>query len=184
MSELTVATRYAKSLIDLAQEQKALESVKEDMALFVKTLKASTELQAVLRNPIIPHGKKKNILHAIFGEKVSKVTISFFDIMVNKSRGEILFPTALEFVNQYNVIKHIINATVVSAAPLSEANLQTLIDEVKEITGGNVVMHAKVDPNLIGGFVLTIGDRQIDTSVSTSLKTIKKDFAQKVITQG
>jgi F-type H+-transporting ATPase subunit delta len=181
MSELTVATRYAKSLIDLAQEQKALEPVKEDMSLFVQTLKASTELQAVLRNPIIAHGKKKSILHAIFGEKVSKVTISFFDIMVNKSRAQILFPTALEFVNQYNVIKHIINATVVSAAPLSAENLQALTAEVKEITGGNVVMHAKVDPNLIGGFVLTIGDRQIDTSVSTSLKTIKKDFAQRVV---
>jgi F-type H+-transporting ATPase subunit delta len=184
MSELTVATRYAKSLIDLAQEQKALDAVREDMALFVKTLKANPELQAVLRNPIIAHGKKKSILHAIFGEKVSKVTVSFFDIMVNKSRAEILFPTALEFVNQYNVINNIVNANVVSATPLSAENLAKLTAEVKEITGGNVILHTKVDPSLIGGFVLTIGDRQIDTSVSTSLKTIKKDFAQKVITQG
>jgi len=181
MSELTVATRYAKSLIDLAQEQKTLEPVKEDMALFVKTLKASTELQAVLRNPIIPHSKKKNILHAIFDGKVSKVTISFFDIMVNKSRAEILFPTALEFVNQYNVINHIINAKVVSAAPLSAENLQKLTDEVKRITGGTVILNATVDPELIGGFVLTIGDRQIDTSVATDLKIIKKEFAQRVI---
>jgi len=181
MSELTVATRYAKSLIDLAQEQKTLETVREDMALFVQTLKASTELQAVLRNPIIPHSKKKNILHAIFDGKVSKVTLLFFDIMVNKSRGEILFPTALEFVNQYDVIKNIVNATVVSASPLSAANLQKMIDEVKRITGGNVVMNAKVDPNLIGGFVLTIGDRQIDTSVATDLKIIKKEFAQRVV---
>jgi len=181
MSELTVATRYAKSLIDLAQEQKTLETVREDMALFVQTLKASTELQAVLRNPIIPHSKKKNILHAIFDGKVSKVTLLFFDIMVNKSRGEILFPTALEFVNQYDVIKNIVNATVVSASPLSAPNLQKMIDEVKRITGGNVVMNAKVDPNLIGGFVLTIGDRQIDTSVATDLKIIKKEFAQRVV---
>jgi F-type H+-transporting ATPase subunit delta len=180
MSELTVATRYAKSLIDLAQEQKSLEAVKDDMSLFVQTLKASAELQAVLRNPIIAHSKKKSILHAIFEGKVSKVTLAFFDIMVNKSRGEILFPTALEFVNQYDVIKHIINATVVSASPLSAVNLQKMTDEVKAITGGTVVMHAKVDPELIGGFVLTIGDRQIDTSVATDLKIIKKEFAQRV----
>jgi len=181
MSEITVANRYAKSLIDLAQEQKALEQVKDDMSLFVQTLKASPELEAVLRNPIITHGKKKSILDAIFEGKVSKVTISFFHIMVNKSRAEILYPAALEFVNQYDVIKHIIKATVVSAAPLSSENLQKLIDEVKEITGGNVVMQAKVDPNLIGGFVLTVGDRQIDTSVLASLNKIKKDFAQRVI---
>jgi len=181
MSELTVATRYAKSLIDLAQEQKALEPMREDMALFIQTLKASTELQAVLRNPIIPHGKKKAILHAIFGEKVSKVTMSFFDIMVNKSRGEVLFPAALEFVNQYNVIKNIINATVVSAAPLSEVNLAKMKADVTALTGGNVVLTAKVDPELIGGFVLTVGDRQIDTSVATDLKIIKKEFAQRVV---
>jgi len=181
MSELTVATRYAKSLIDLAQEQKTLEPVKADMELFVQTLKASTELQAVLRNPIIAHGKKKSILHAIFEGKVSKVTIMFFDIMVNKSRAAILYPAALEFVNQYNVIKNIVNATVVSASPLSAANLKTITDQVKAITGGEVVIHASVDKSLIGGFVLTIGDRQIDTSVATDLKIIKKEFAQRVI---
>ncbi|QKJ30965.1 ATP synthase F1 subunit delta [Mucilaginibacter mali] len=181
MSELTVATRYAKSLIDLAQEQNSLEPVKADMDFFIKTLKANSELQAVLRNPIIAHDKKKKILDAIFTDKVSKVTTSFFHIMVNKSRGEILYPTAQEFVNQYNVIKNIINATVVSAAPLSAENLQKLTAEVKAVTGGNVVLHAKVNPDLIGGFVLTVGDRQIDTSVSSSLKTIKKDFAQRVV---
>ena len=181
MSELTVATRYAKSLIDLAQEQNALEQVREDMGLFVQTLKGSSELQAVFRNPIIAHDKKKKILAAIFGDKVSKATSSFFDIMVNKSRAEILFPTADEFVHQYDVIKNIIRASVTSATPLSEENKQKLIDEVKEITGGNVVMQTKVDPKLIGGFVLTIGDRQVDTSVLASLDKIKKDFAQKVV---
>jgi F-type H+-transporting ATPase subunit delta len=181
MSELTVATRYAKSLIDLAKEQNALEQVREDMGLFVNTLKSSSELQAVLRNPIIAHDKKRKILAAIFGDKVSKATASFFDIMVNKSRAEILFPTADEFVHQYDVIKNIIRATVTSAAPLSEENKQKLIDEVKVITGGDVVMQTKVDPKLIGGFVLMIGDRQIDTSVLASLNKIKKDFAQKVV---
>jgi len=180
MSELTVATRYAKSLIDLAKEQNALEAVKGDMALFVQTLKASAEFQAVLRNPIIAHGKKKSILHAIFGEKVSKVTLSFFDIMVNKGRGELLFPTGVEFVNQYNVLKNIINAKLVSAAPLSEANLTTIKAEVAKITGGSVVLNTSIDPDLIGGFVLTVGDRQIDTSVANDLKIIKKEFAQRV----
>lgn len=184
MSELTVATRYAKSLIDLAKEQNALEQVREDMGLFVKTLKGSSELQAVLRNPIIAHDKKKKVLAAIFGDKVNKATAAFFDIMVNKSRAEILFPTADEFIHQYDIMKHIVRATVTSATPLSEANKQLLMDEVKKVTGGDVVMKTKVDPNLIGGFVLTIGDRQIDTSVLASLNKIKKDFAQKVITQG
>jgi F-type H+-transporting ATPase subunit delta len=179
MSELTVATRYAKSLIDLAEEQNALEEIKQDMTFFVQTLKANAQLQAVLRNPIVSHDKKVKILEAIFGGKVHKSTDAFFKIMVNKSRGEILYPTAQEFVNQYNFIKHVVKATVVSAAPLSDENRTLIIADVKEATNSsNVILKEKVDANLIGGFVLTVGDRQIDTSVASNLKKIKKEFAQ------
>ncbi|MCJ8210385.1 ATP synthase F1 subunit delta [Mucilaginibacter sp. RS28] len=177
MSETTVAVRYAKSLIDLAQEQNNLEGVKADMAFFVQTLRANPELQAVLRNPIIAHDKKVKILEAIFGGKVTQATIAFFKIMVNKSRAEILYPTALEFVNQYDVKKNITNATVVSASPLSEANRAAVMAEVKRVSGGEVILNEKVDPALIGGFILTVGDKQVDTSVSGSLKKLKKDFA-------
>lgn len=181
MSELTVASRYAKSLIDLAQEQNSLEEIRKDMGFFVDTLKANTQLQAVLRNPIISQDKKVKILDGLFGGKVSQASISFFRIMVNKSRAEILYPTAQEFINQYNVIKHIVKASVVSAAPLSEPNKAQIVAELKKATGGDVVLQTKVDPSLIGGFVLKVGDRQIDTSIATDLKKLKKDFATKVV---
>jgi F-type H+-transporting ATPase subunit delta len=181
MSELTVASRYAKSLIDLAEEQNALEAIKQDMTFFVDTLRANSELQAVLRNPIISHDKKLNILLAVFSGKVNPVTDAFFKIMVNKSRAEVLYATAKEFVNLYNIKKHIVKATVVSAAPLSAENKQQIVNEVTTLTGGNVVLKEKVDASLIGGFVLTVGDRQIDTSVNTSLQKLKKEFAEKVI---
>ncbi|CAM3771546.1 ATP synthase F1 subunit delta [Mucilaginibacter galii] len=181
MSEITVASRYAKSLIDLAEEQNVLEAIKLDMLFFVKTLKENTQLQAVLRNPIISHDKKLKVLQAIFTGKVSPVTDSFFKIMVDKSRAEILYPTATEFISQYNIKKNIVNARVVSAAHLSDANRQQIISEVNAITKGEVILTEKVDASLIGGFVLTVGDRQIDTSVANSLQKLKKDFAQKVI---
>ncbi len=181
MSEITVAYRYAKSLIDLAQENNTLEATKEDMAFFVQTLKANTQLQAVLRNPIVSHDKKVKVLQAIFGGKVSASTEAFFKIMVNKSRAEILYPTAQEFVNQYNIKKGVVKASVVSAAPLSEANKQVIIDEVKRLGGNEVQLQTKVDASLIGGFILNVGDRQIDTSVATSLQKLKKEFAQKVV---
>jgi len=181
MSEVTVAIRYAKALIDLATEQKALESVHKDMDLFVHTIKANPELNAVLANPIIYHDKKIKILAGIFGDKVSKVTIGFFNLMVNKSRAEIIYPAALEFVNQYDVVKNITTATVISATELSAANKKTIIAEIEAETKGTVKLIARVDPNLIGGFVLTVGDRQIDTSISNSLARLKAEFAQVVI---
>ncbi|MBS7564314.1 ATP synthase F1 subunit delta [Mucilaginibacter sp. Bleaf8] len=181
MSELTVGSRYAKSLIDLAIEQNALEATQQDMAFFVRTLKANPELNAVLRNPIISHDKKLKVLEGVFTDRVSANTLAFFKIMINKGRGEVLFSAAKEFINQYNIKQKIVNAKVVSAAPLSEANKQQIVADVQSIAGAQVNLHAVVDPSLIGGFVLTVGDRQIDTSVATSLKRLQKDFAQKVV---
>ena len=181
MSEITVAIRYAKSLIDLAVEQKALEQVNNDMEFFVRTIKANSELNAVLVNPIIYHDKKIQILDAIFGGKVSPVTIAFFKLMVNKNRAEVLYPAAQEFINQYDVINNIIKATVVSAAELSEANKKTIVAEIEASTKGTVKLTAKVDPALIGGFILTVGDRQVDTSISSSLTKLKKEFSQAAV---
>ena len=181
MSELTVATRYAKSIIDLAVENKSLEETRKDMGLFSQTLRAHHELQAVLANPIIGHARKIRILEAIFEKKINKVTDSFFKIMVNKSRAGILYATSKEFINQYNIIKHISRAYVTTAAPLSEENRKTIKAELEAATGGKIELHANVDAELIGGFVLTIGDRQVDTSIASDLKKLKKEFAQKVI---
>ena len=180
MSELTVATRYAKSLIGLAVEQKSLEETKKDMVFFSETLRANSQLQAVLANPIVAHNKKIKILEAIFGNKVSTLTDSFFKIMINKSRSEILYATAKEFINQYNVIKHIVRAYVTSATPLSEENKKKVVAELEAATKGTIELHTKVDPKLIGGFVLTVGDMQVDTSISTSLNKLKQDFARGV----
>jgi len=181
MSEITVATRYAKSLIDLAQEQNSLEEVRADMGLFEQTIKANSQLQAVLCNPIITLDKKVKILDAIFEGKVNRVTIAFFRLMVTKGRAEVLYSAAQEVVNQYDVLKNIVRATVISATPLSAPNRAQVITEVKHIANGEVILTEKVDPELIGGFILTVGDRQIDASVSGSLTRLKKDFAQQAV---
>jgi F-type H+-transporting ATPase subunit delta len=177
MSELTVGSRYAKSLIDLAHEQNNVDVIRADMDLFIHTLKANPELKAVLGNPIIAHSKKTKILDAVFLSKVNKLTIAFFKLMVDKGRGEVLYTTAHEYVNMYNIKKHITKARVVSATPLSEANKQTLTAEIQKAIGGTIELKAKVDASLIGGFVLTIGDRQLDTSILASLKKLEKEFA-------
>ena len=181
MSEIKVASRYAKSLIDLALEQKALEEIKGDMQLFVDTLKANAELRAVVKNPIIPLDKKNAIVSAIFGSKIHKVTSAFLKIVIDKGRSEIIYGTAKEFLNQYNTYKNIVTAKVVSAAALTEEAKTEIINKVKAVTGGEVVLKSTVDENLIGGFILTVGDKQFDTSIASSLGKLKKQFSQKVI---
>jgi F-type H+-transporting ATPase subunit delta len=181
MSEIKVASRYAKSLIDLALEQKALEEIKGDMQLFVNTLKASSELQAVVKNPIIPLSKKNAILKAIFGDKIHKVTSAFLKIVVDKGRAEIIYGIAIEFLNQYNQYKNIVIAKVVSATALNDKARTEIINKVKAVTGGEVILNEAVDANLIGGFILTVDDKQFDSSIASSLSRVRKEFTQKVI---
>jgi F-type H+-transporting ATPase subunit delta len=81
----------------------------------------------------------------------------------------------------YDIKKHIVRAKVVSATALSAANKAKMIADIQAATGGTIKLDAKVDPSLIGGFVLTIGDRQVDTSIANDLRKLKKEFAQRVI---
>ncbi|ADY53053.1 ATP synthase F1 subcomplex delta subunit [Pseudopedobacter saltans DSM 12145] len=177
MSEIKVASRYAKSLLDLAIEKNVEKEVRNDMQLFADTLKANPELATVIKNPIISLDKKRNILSAIFEGKLQQVTYSFFNIMINKGRAAVLQGAAREFVNQYNVHNNINTVKVVSATPLTEISKEEIINRVKSVLGGEVILNASVDENLIGGIVLTIGDKQYDASIASKLSQLKKAFA-------
>ena len=178
MSELTVAARYAKALMDLAQEQNSVAAINDDMDLFYHTLKANPELKAILANPIVSHSKKTKIFELIFGDKVNKASVAFSKLMIEKGRGEVLFATALEYNNLYDIKEHILKATVMSASPLSAANRKTIVADLGHSTGCTIKLAEKIDPSLIGGFVLNVGGRQIDTSIASDLKKLKKELAQ------
>jgi len=181
MSEIQVASRYANSLLDLAKEQNSLEAIKADLDSFLAVTKATPELRAVLKNPIISPDKKFAIVKSVFGPSVQEIVISFFKIVISKGRAEVLYETAKEFVNGYNRINGIIKASVVSAVQLTEQNIAEVQRVVEQATQKKVVLDARVDPDLIGGFVLTVGDKQLDASIASSLNKLKKDFTQKVV---
>jgi len=177
MSIFTVASRYAKSLLDLAEEQGQLDAVKGDIEGVVSVLKSNTELLAILKNPIIKGDKKRNILAAIFEGTISPIILSFFYILVNKGRAAILLDIAQEFVREYNEAKGIVKASVTSATALSEANLADLQKIITEEIKAEVILKNIVDPSLIGGFMVRVGDRQIDASIAGKLNKLEKHFA-------
>lgn len=171
--------RYAKSLIDLSKEQNAVEEVKNDMVFFEKVVDDNSELEAILKNPIVPIDKKQGILEGIFGSRVHVITKSFFNLVVKKGRSSILFDTAKQFIQQYNITKGIVTAEVSSATALTEANIAEIISLVKTELGANqVIVREQVNPALIGGFILKVGDKQFDASISSGLTKLKKEFAQ------
>lgn len=178
MSESKAAGRYAKSLIDLSQEQNALEDLKNDMLAFEATVEKVSELNAVLKNPIVPLDKKLAILEGLFKTTAHTITLSFFKLLVKKGRAALLADIASQFVKQYNELKGIVKVEVSSATALTEAAKAEVVNLVKNNIGAKeVVLIEKIDQNLIGGLVLTVGDRQFDGSIATGLNRLKKEFA-------
>jgi F-type H+-transporting ATPase subunit delta len=174
MADQRVAARYAKSLLDLAQEQGTLATIKQDMDLLATTMAGSRDLRLLLRNPIVKHDKKLSILTAVFQGKVSEMLMRFFQILTSKNREAALEHIGDEFLAQYNAMMGVQVAEVVSATPLTPATRAEIEKMVTQQTGlQQVSLTEKVDASLIGGFILRVGDQQIDDSVRGGLRRLR-----------
>lgn len=171
-----VATRYAKSLIDLAEEMKALKDVEIDMNLFHATCESSRELRIFLANPIINHDKKLVILNRLFSN-VHKITKSFFNILSRKGREVLLYDISIAFENQLRIKRGISRANLTTAVKLTKEQTVSLTKILAESVGAKIELEERIDEDLIGGFVLKVGDKQIDSSVKTELNRIKNKFS-------
>lgn len=168
------SVRYAKSVIELAQEQNSLEKVKADMLLLTKTITENRELGVVLKNPIVPSDKKKGVLKSLFQSKVQPLTYKALELIIAKNRENILDEIAVEFINEYNILKGIAVASVVTPIALDDKQQKEIVKIVAEVTGLKVELTEIIDESLIGGFVLNIGDKQIDESVKSKLAKIQR----------
>ncbi len=176
MSDQRIAYRYAKALLDLAEEQKALDKVLADMETLTAVCKSSREFRLMLNNPVITHDKKLKILQATF-KKAHKITNTYVKIVTRKNRENVLEATAKEFIRLYNIKKGIEEVNLTTSYKLDKKQKQEFIDVVKTITGKEVDLNEKVDKEIIGGFILKINDRQIDESVRSKLKELEYRFS-------
>lgn len=177
MSEIRAAKRYAKSLLELAEEKGQLEAILSDMQDFNAVCKQNHDFVLMLKNPIVKHDQKKKILFKIFA-KANKITLSFYDIITRKNREAILPAIAKEFINQYNVFKRIEIATVTTAVKISadlRKELEKIVLEISDLD--TVQLQEIVDEELIGGFILKVGDRRIDDSLKSKLKALEVKFS-------
>jgi F-type H+-transporting ATPase subunit delta len=178
MADSRAAARYVKSLLGLAVEKNVLDQVHQDMLLFSKVVDENREFRLMLNNPIIRHDKKRDILELLFKNKVNPLTLAIFDIITKKHREPILPAIAREFHNSYNAFKGIGKATVITAVPLDQTLRNEMLAIVRRISSKTEIeLIEKIDPSLIGGFVLNVGDRQIDASMKSRLKQLKVNFS-------
>ena len=177
MSNQRVATRYAKSLIELAEERGKLEKVLEDMTSFREVAK-NKEFGLMLKSPIIKADKKQQIFKKLFGEKSDELTMAFLNILLRKGRESGLVEIVDAFIDQYKRRKRISTVSLTTAVKLSDSAVEAIRQKLIESTATDkkVELMTKVDPGLVGGFVIEFEDRLYNASVAHKLALLKKEF--------
>ncbi len=176
MSTAKIAHRYAKPLLELAEEKKVLDKVYSDMSNFSLICKENRDFLMMLRSPIISHLKKAEILSKIFKGKVDVLTSSFLELITKKSREKLLPDIAESFIELYNEKKGFQEAIVTTSIALDAAGKKAFEKLVADMTGKKPLLKEVVNPDLIGGYMLKLGDRQLDDSVSGKLQDLKLRF--------
>ena len=180
MSVIRIASRYAKSLLDLAKDQNAMDEVVSDMEGFSKMVE-NRDLYLLLKSPIIKIGKKAEIFDILFEGKVNKLTKAFIDIVLRKGRESLLPEISTEFLNQYKAMKGISSVILTTASPIGAEALESIKAKLlgSTATDQEVEIETKVDESIIGGFIVEIGDKLIDASVSHKLAELAKAMTNK-----
>lgn len=180
MSLNKITTRYAKSLIDLAMEQNILPAIKGDMDTFNAMIQ-NRDLYLLLKSPIINATKKEQIFAALFKDKLNPLTYSFFNIVLKKGRENYLPEIANEFHEQYKVIIGLTSVKLITATPIDDANLDVIRKKLinSKETAKDVEFTTEVNPEIIGGFIIKIGDKLIDNSIAHKLGQIRKNISNK-----
>ena len=174
MSAFSLATRYAKSLIQLVNEKGKLEQVYKDIKDVNGIFESSRDLKLMFKSPIIPAEKKLTIVKQLFEGKIDTILYQFMVLVIKKGREKYLNEITHSFIIQYNTIKNITPVTLTSAVKLDAGIVSSMIASLKAKEKlGEIELTEEVDPKMIGGFILQYDDKMIDSSVSRRLSTLK-----------
>jgi F-type H+-transporting ATPase subunit delta len=176
MSGIKAAIRYAKAVVNFAKEQGKSEAVYEDMVLVASTIKENKDLQIMLNSPVIKPEHKKNVLTEIFGKHSTNITAGLIDLLISNKRLVIFGEVAKQYTILYDYLIGKEIAMVTSAIPLTDEMNKKVLTKVKEITGKEATIENIVNSDIIGGFILRIGDIQYDASIANKLKVLKRQF--------
>lgn len=168
---------YGQALFDLGLESGRLDEFQAEIEMIQTLFKENPELLPLLTHPQISREEKERVLAECFDGKVSDETAGFLNIVVKAGRQD-KFPEIFEyFLNVVKAYKHIGTAYVTSAAPLSKAQKAKIEERLLALTDNvSYDMRYSVDADLIGGMVIRIGDKVVDSSIKTKLEMISRDL--------
>jgi F-type H+-transporting ATPase subunit delta len=181
MKQFTVAHKYAHALFNAAQEEGKLDRVAADAAALLALYRAQVRAEAVDRflvSPEVPTEEKISFLGTVFGPRMDAMTVNFMVLLVEKKRID-GYPAILEeFLRMVDEHRGLLKAAVLSAIPLSVDQERRLKTQLDRMTGKNVVLEKRVDPGVLGGVEVHLGNQILDGSLRYGLKRLRESLGR------
>ena len=176
MTGSRAAIRYAKAILEMAQATGAAAQVNDDMALIATTINNNTELYDFINNPTVKAAAKQSVLTEVFANTQS-ITQGLFRLLFDNQRFGILAQIAGQYKQQFDAANGEEEATVTTAFEITPEIEAKVLEKIKEISDKKITLKNVVDPSIIGGFILRVGDKQFNASVASRLLTLKRELS-------
>ncbi len=184
MNNSQIPKRYARALFELAGERGADTFVERDMRS-VRIISANvSEFRNILRSPVIKPHLKKKIISALFEGQFHELTIRFLNLMISQGRESFLAEIAEQYIALCRVRDGIVDVDIISAQPLESATLEAIEQKIASLTGLKPNSTQKLNPRLLGGFMVRFGDSMYDASLRNKLTKITRDFQTNIYEKG
>jgi F-type H+-transporting ATPase subunit delta len=172
-----IAVTYAKALFDVALEQNSLEEAMSDMRLIHELCRTNRDFKLMIKSPVITTDKKIKIIHAVFDQRLSKLTMSYLVIILRKNREAVIPDIAHDFIEIYKDYKGILTTYLKTTSKITEEIRTEIVDILKKQTGKEIELIEETNEEMIGGFILRWKDQQYDASILNQINKLKKEVA-------
>lgn len=177
------APKYAQALFELGERDGKLDFFSAQLKTVAELFASHAELRQIMFYPQVPAEVKKDTLQKVFGQDLDKMIMNFLMLLVDRRRISGIGQIWHEFRQRVNAVNNVEEAEVITAVPLAEMTKAALQQKLSEISGKSIVLHTKINPSIVGGVVVRIGDKLIDGSVLRQLADIRHELTSSKLTR-
>lgn len=178
MNSGIISKRYAKALLAFGKDRGAEDGLYARTEVLARSFSDNPDLAGALDNPVLPSGRKKELIRVAAGGAVNKEFDRFVDLLIRNKRLPLLHSVCLVYGDLYRQEKHIRKALLVTAAPLPTETEKQLRERMKTLTPDTLQFHAQVKPELIGGYMFYYDTYRLDASVASRLRSIREKLTK------
>lgn len=176
MNESKISVRYAKAFFSSAVEKNLLEAVKKDVDLLIHLLHSQPRLKELLQSPVVKIKDKGVLFDNIFRDRLNNLTVDFLHLLLKNNREVYLMEMCLNFQAMYSKKTGIKSARLITAVELDKSQLEQFNVLIQKHFGGKAEVTTTISDKLLGGFILKVDDLQLDASVATQLKKMRREL--------